>query len=322
MEKGLVSILTPCYNGETYIQRYLESILAQTYSFLELILIDDGSVDDTLKIIETYRERLEKKCVRFICKTIEHGGQAKAVNYGLKFVKGEFLIWPDSDDYLSEDSIEKRVSFLKENPKYGFVRSNGKNVEFNSLKCLSRISENTNRFVEDIYMDLILEKTYCACGCYMIRTDHLFDIYPEKEIFVSQEGQNWQLLIPYAGRHKCGFIDEDHYFICIRENSHSRKKKTINEEFDRFDRLREILENTIPLANRTGYDYQKILDEKYYRMKYNISYLRGDKKLLKEYFHMLKKEKYLLKEDVLRYFELVHKNIYRIYLLYCRIVKS
>lgn len=66
MTKPLVSIITPCYNGEAFLKRYFESILNQTYPNLELIFINDGSTDRTEEIALSYRERLEKRGITYI----------------------------------------------------------------------------------------------------------------------------------------------------------------------------------------------------------------------------------------------------------------
>lgn len=58
--KDLVSIVTPVYNGESYLVNYLESIIAQTYPCIELILVDDGSTDQTLSLAKSYQERIKK----------------------------------------------------------------------------------------------------------------------------------------------------------------------------------------------------------------------------------------------------------------------
>ena len=61
MEQPLVSIITPCYNGENFIKRYFDSILKQTYSNIELFFVNDGSTDQTESIALSYREALEKR---------------------------------------------------------------------------------------------------------------------------------------------------------------------------------------------------------------------------------------------------------------------
>ena len=62
----IVSIITPCYNGENYVQRFLDSILAQTYSSIELIIINDGSIDNTEKIVYGYKESLKTRNIKLV----------------------------------------------------------------------------------------------------------------------------------------------------------------------------------------------------------------------------------------------------------------
>lgn len=64
MDEPLVSLITPCFNGEKFISRYLESVLNQAYKNLELFLIDDGSTDDTKKIIDLYKNRLDRRGIK------------------------------------------------------------------------------------------------------------------------------------------------------------------------------------------------------------------------------------------------------------------
>ena len=80
MDKPLVSIITPCYNGETFLHRYFESILAQTYPNLELIFVNDGSTDKTEEIAMSYQKKLCEKGIRYIYLEQENAGQAAALN--------------------------------------------------------------------------------------------------------------------------------------------------------------------------------------------------------------------------------------------------
>ena len=90
MEKGLVSVIVPCYNAEKYIGRFLDSILGQTYKKIQLIVVDDGSTDNTVNILKQYEKNMEKKDIKYIIiQQSKNQGQAAAVNEGLKFVKGE-----------------------------------------------------------------------------------------------------------------------------------------------------------------------------------------------------------------------------------------
>ena len=109
--KKLVSVVSPCYNGEDYISRYMDSILKQTYRPIEVILVNDGSADKTEEIINSYASVFERSDIILKVITKNNEGSGAAVNDGLKHITGEYLIWPDSDDFLFPESIEKRVKF-------------------------------------------------------------------------------------------------------------------------------------------------------------------------------------------------------------------
>ena len=79
MDNKLVSIITPCYNGEQCIHRLFDSIIAQTYRPLEFILVNDGSTDDTLSIVEEYKPKFAKAGIKFICYTQENRGLSGAI---------------------------------------------------------------------------------------------------------------------------------------------------------------------------------------------------------------------------------------------------
>ena len=240
MSGPLVSIITPCYNGEAFLNRYFESILSQTYSNLELIFINDGSTDRTEEIALTYREPLEKKGIRYIYEYQKNAGQAAALNRGLKLFTGDYLTWPDSDDVMTPDCIEKKVGFLRNNPQVEMVRSNGVYINEETGER-RRISCACHKVYEDILEDLLLVHTYGCSGCYMISKSLLLMCYPDRNIYESRTGQNWQLLVPAASYTLCGYIDDDLYLVFEHGDSHSRKKRTIAEMYERWNSFTEIL---------------------------------------------------------------------------------
>lgn len=284
----LVSIITPCYNGETYLKRYFESILSQTYDNLELIFINDGSEDLTEEIALSYSEKLENRGIRYIYKRQENAGQAAALNRGLKLFSGEYLTWPDSDDVMTPDSIEKKVFFLEQHLEYGMVRSNGVCYDENTGKR-KRISESSVAEREDIFEDLLFLKTYGCCGCYMIRKSLFERIFPTRQIFDSRCGQNWQILVPAASNTKCGYIDEEQYIVYEKENSHSRKKKTKEENIKRWDDFTEILLDAIDHSECDKQKYKRLVRKNCAREQLYYAIFYHDKKLMKEKFFDLKK---------------------------------
>ncbi len=102
MNKPLISIIVPVFNSEKYISRCINSILEQTYGNFELIIINDGSKDKSLKICEEY----QKKDRRIKVFNQENKGQAFARNVGLDNAKGEYISFIDSDDYVHSRFLE------------------------------------------------------------------------------------------------------------------------------------------------------------------------------------------------------------------------
>ncbi len=122
----LITVITPVYNVEKYLAECLDSILSQTYTNLELILIDDASSDDSPWICDLYAEKDPRVTVYHI----PHSGVAGARNVGLDHATGEYIFFMDSDDILVEDAIEKQYNA---------------SVKYNSgyvIGLLARIDEN------------------------------------------------------------------------------------------------------------------------------------------------------------------------------------
>lgn len=243
MDPHLVSIITPCLNGESFIHRLLESVLRQTYKAIEMICVDDGSTDDTKTVILSYDEQFRKAGMSLHYLYQENKGQAAALNAGLKLARGEYLTWPDSDDFLADTSIEKKVRFLDAHPDYDMVRTNAYCVDDKYLAIKNCISVNPNRFKKNIFKDLYMDRTYVVPICYMIRMIAFRKAYPEGVIFESLEGQNWQILIPTASRSSCGYVDENLCFVVERRGSHSRANRSYEEQLERINGLEEILQH-------------------------------------------------------------------------------
>lgn len=299
MNTPLVSIITPCYNGEKYLDRYFESILNQTYSNIELIFINDGSTDKTEEIVLSYQRKIENNHIRFIYIYQENSGQAAALNKGLKIFKGDYLTWPDSDDIMTPDCIEKKVEFLERNKKYDMVRSNG--IYYNEeTQEEQRISNKKNNKKKKIFDDLLVLKTYGCCGCYMVTRDAFLNSFPNRTIYNSRQGQNWQVLLPIASRSLCGYLDEDLYVVYLTKDSHSRKKRNLHEEIDRYTGFLDILVHSINESECNKRYYIKKAYTFCSKNQFYYSVALQDKLLIKKYFKRIcKSGKPSLKEIIL-----------------------
>lgn len=110
-----VSIIIPIYNGEKFLITTIDSCLNQTYADKEILLVNDGSTDQTEDICKDYQNKYPD-IIRYISK--ENGGTASALNLGIKKMSGDWFKWLSADDYFSsEDSMEKMVNEIKNTPE-------------------------------------------------------------------------------------------------------------------------------------------------------------------------------------------------------------
>lgn len=232
--KGKVSIVTPVFNGEAYLPQMLDSVLAQTYQHVEMILVDDGSTDETLRTAERYRRKFAARGYDYRLIQASHKNASAAINRGLPYVRGEFLIWPDSDDVLEPESIEKRVRFLQENPQYNCVRSLPYYFDAETGVSMERGERQGDLSNEALFWDILEARTYVSCGCYMLCSQCFFDIYKDRRIPEYDVGQNFQMLLPFMYDHQCPTIREKLYGVRVRRDSHSRKILTEAEEEKRY----------------------------------------------------------------------------------------
>ena len=297
MTKPLVSIITPCHNGEAFLKRYFESILNQTYPNLELIFINDGSTDRTEEIALSYRERLEKRGITYIYEKQENAGQAAALNRGLKLFTGEYLTWPDSDDVMVSDAVEKKVDYLEQHPDYGFCICKTKVVNENNpeMKCgyYERMKpEGEDHLFEDI---LFLKNIYFAPGAYMVRSEELLEVLPDREIYTGKGGQNAQVLLPMAYSYKCGYMDDILYLYYIREESHSHSitdSKKVIQQLEYYETI--LLETLKKMGNDIYEKYEGKIKCFYAARKFGNAVDTRDREFIrKEYLEMQKQNFYI-----------------------------
>lgn len=108
-EPFLISVIIPTYNAANYLPEAIESVLSQKYPNIEIIIIDDGSTDNTVDVLKPYSDKI-------VYHYQDNGGPAAARNYGLQIAQGEIMAFLDADDLWPEDKLERQLSHLKEFP--------------------------------------------------------------------------------------------------------------------------------------------------------------------------------------------------------------
>ncbi len=246
--KGLVSCVTPVYNGAEWLPNLLDSLLAQTYDKVEVILVDDGSTDNTVAIAESYRECFQEKGYGYQLIYAEHRNASSAVNRGLKAVTGEFLIWPDADDRLETDSIARRVGIFSDT-SIEAVRSLSYYFDWETKEHVKADEKRGDLENQNLFFPILESQTFVCCGCYMLRSELFFQIYPEREIPIYDVGQNFQMLLPYMYRHTCVTIQEELYGVCVHVHSHSRRRLTKQQEVKKYRDYESMLKEIVRIAN-------------------------------------------------------------------------
>lgn len=260
MNYPIVSLIIPCYNMGNRISHLFDSIIEQTYKHLQIIIVDDGSTDDSKEVILSYFSKLEEQGYEFEYIYQENRGLGGAINTGLKHIKGDFFCWPDADDTLTADSVEKKLNFLERHSDYAFVRSDAaifidgylnKQVGYMSHKSPNRFKE------ENLFEDYILERDIIFCpGCHMVRTSSFKMVNPKMDIFECKRGQNYQLLLPLLYKFKFGYIDECLYNFIYYTNSMSRGDDSFEKCKRRNIEMQNCILETLNRINMSTVDFQ------------------------------------------------------------------
>lgn len=168
-----VSVVVPVYNVKKYLNKCVNSIIAQTYDNYEVLLIDDGSTDGSAEICDSFAEQCEKISVYHK----ENGGQSDARNYANKYVKGEYIVYIDSDDYVDPDYISVMVECREKYNADLVIASHIDEDEYG--KVLSKKFFDNKVTIYDAKLaleEMCYEKTICTSPCgKLIKREHIFE---------------------------------------------------------------------------------------------------------------------------------------------------
>lgn len=187
----LISIIIPVYNAELFLDECIKSLIKQTYKNLEIIFIDDGSKDESKKIIEKYLN-IDSR-IKYFYK--ENGGACSARNKGLEEMTGEYVCFVDSDDYVENDYVNKLYSSIKEN-------------KANIACCnFSRVNEKCKKIIKQTPQDHWSFELPSLCN-------KLFDAKLFKDFFIPtgfKFEDNAILPILFFKAEKISFVDDSLY---------------------------------------------------------------------------------------------------------------
>jgi glycosyltransferase involved in cell wall biosynthesis len=194
----LVSIVTPVYNRFEFLHDAVESVLAQTYPNVEIVVVDDGSASDVRPHLEGYDGRLT------FCR-MENGGPAAARNHGLRLAHGEFVVFLDDDDTLRPDALEKLVAAAERAQAAWAV---------GRYAVVDRWGEPTGREhgyrgePGDVYDKIIVRNAIGAPLAVLIRTRELREIGGFDENRTLQTCEDYDLWLAFARAHRAAVVPD------------------------------------------------------------------------------------------------------------------
>ena len=264
-----VSVIVPVYNVEKYIAKNLESLVNQTLKDIEIIIVNDGTKDNSMKSVKEFATRNPKKIV---CLEKQNGGLSDARNYGIPYAKGEYIAFLDSDDYVELDMYEKMYELAK--------KENSDMVECDFYwEYPSKIKIDTG----EIYTNQkeMLEKIRVVAWNKLIKRK----ILEESQItfpvgYQYEDAEFTYKLVPYLK--KVSFLKKPCVHYIQREGSIS------NSQNERTKEIFDVLENVIQFYKEKGiYDnYKEEIEYTYTRYLLCSSLLRmvkiKDKNIRKE----------------------------------------
>jgi len=306
--KPLVTISTPCYNHEKYLPDYFESIIAQTYKNIELIIFDDASQDNSQKVIEGYLPKLKKRFARVVyIPSDKNVGLVKNCNEGIDLARGKYIIGFASDDIMLPTRVEENVKFLEEHKDYGMVYSDAyvfrdwidlKNINLDKLDYYLR----QRKYYFGNIMNQLLVSNFIPAPTVCIKKECFNKVGKYNEDYFYEDYDMW---LKIAENYKIGYINKKLALYRIRKNSLGMNKDNISKMLDSREKIRinhiktgkynkkyvESVYIDIWKSSLNYYFYNNKNKFEYYYDKYkkcchNSSYKMDKRVLIKKYISM------------------------------------
>lgn len=270
LDNILVSIIVPVYNAENHITQCLNSLIHQSFESIEIILVNDGSTDNSLSIISTYAQFDNR--IKIINQTNQKQGAAR--NRGLEIAKGEYILFVDADDYIDTDYIEKMYSTAK-NSNVDFAISSIIRKKDNKYKKQLCFNQELVIVAKASIIDTIqLPPYWYVCGK-LFKKEILNNLKFEENVYYEDVGFLIQII---AKTESIVTVPDVNYYYVSNSNSTMKSKQTLAKKQDKINALINAIEyakfNNIPLKefpllkkNICG------LSIKYYINKINYKFL-------------------------------------------------
>jgi glycosyltransferase involved in cell wall biosynthesis len=258
-----VSVIIPSYNCARYLGRAIDSVCEQTYKDYEIVLVDDGSTDDTKDVAMQYGGK-----VTYLYQ--QNQGLSAARNQGISKASGELLAYLDADDAWYPEKLERQVAFLDAHPECGMVHSEMSIINEQDEVLHVRFYEETKRAVPQGYC---LPQLLLRCHIQpvtVVERRNVFDLVGgfEKQLLVAQDYLHW-IMIAAEGQ-AVGYLAEPLGKYRWRAGSLIGNRPRLLED---YIRICDILLHEKPIASRHGEKCADILRARSYKVQRELAYL-------------------------------------------------
>lgn len=221
MEKGLVSIITPVYNGARFVSETIESVLAQTYPQWEMIVVDDGSKDESAEIVRRYAERDH----RITLLQQPNGGSASARNNGIRHAHGQYIALLDADDLWEPQFLTSQLALMREKDAV-LVYASHKRIDANSKEILRRWMAS-----KEVTYDELLITNHIGTLSGLYDTSRFGKIYLREELnSILDDYAYWLDILKLAGK-AYGNPEVLASYRVLSSSTTGKKKKLIKAHF-------------------------------------------------------------------------------------------
>lgn len=220
----LVSVIVPVYNAEKYIDRCIKSIVNQSFSNFELILIDDGSNDKSFDICKKW----SKKDKRIKVYSQKNAGASAARNYGLRIMKGEYVVFVDADDWIHSKYIELLYSSIKLGD-YDIVQCALKPTIDMESKLEEAVSFDKKNVKEISKIQALNYRLYKVSVCAKIYKRDIFLNFLFREGAIYEDDASYYIFVYRAN--KIAILNETLYYYYMSNNSVMRNEKPLDLAF-------------------------------------------------------------------------------------------
>ena len=266
-KEQLISVIIPAYNVEKYIQDAIKSVISQTYSNIEIIVVDDGSTDGTKNVIDPF---LKNNQIVYLYQN--NKGLSGARNSGIKIAKGEYIALLDADDLYLPSKIEKQVLFAEHNPDYDFFYCD---VDFFiDGKPDKILKSHYIHCTEDIFKHLLRANFINPSTLFFKKqTFDKFGVFDES--FERAEDLEYYLRVLLNGARFC-FINETLFISRIRQSGNFQSNQVLMQSS--ILKIFETVKLKLNSEKIKEYCLDDIINKR--KLKLSLAYLmEGDKKL-------------------------------------------